>query len=246
MQLCETYAATGYGVITNAFGLDRLRDVAETLGAALMKSDNAITRESLDDLILARDAEEHRLVYNASQSLGSSAATYNLLGSSGILDTVCGLADFDLAKLHILPMYLIVQLPGNEKFDYGWHQDGAYYDWCEEMATVWFPVNRAVTRESGTISVIPGSHTQGRRPADTHFRDGLFRQIDAKLGDQEAQSGLPLELEMGDCCIMNGNLVHRSVANRSSTPRIAGVVRLAHLAKADLYDRDRFYCAHKS
>ena len=67
-------------------------------------------------LILAREAEELSLVYKASQPLGSSAAAYNLLGSSGILDVVCGLNGFDPAELYLMPMYLIA-VTGNERFD---------------------------------------------------------------------------------------------------------------------------------
>ena len=201
---------------------------------------------SLDDLILAREAEDHSQVYRASQSVGSASATYRLLGSSGILNIVCGLTGFDPAELHLMPMYLIVQLPGDERFDYGWHQDGAYYDWCEEFVALWFPVNRAVSGETGTISVIPQSHSEGRREANTYLRNGFFRQIDAKPGEQEATHEQVLDMQLGDCCIMDGNLIHRSVSNRSATPRVAGVVRLAHLGKLSSYERERFYCVHKS
>jgi hypothetical protein len=239
------YAATGYEVIPNAFGKSSLGAIAETLHAALMKNHTDVPGQSLEDLILSREAEDHSLIYKASHSIGSSAAAYNLLGSSRILGAVCDLSGFDPAELHLMPMYLIVQSPGNETFDYAWHQDGAYYDWCEELVALWFPINRAVKKETGTISVIPQSHSQGRRAADTYLRDGCFRQIEAKLGEQEAVHERVLELELGDCCIMDGNLVHRSVANRSATSRVAGVVRLAHLAKATSYDRDRFYCTNR-
>lgn len=241
-----SYAEAGYAVIHNVFSKECLAAVAQTLRAALMKNHTAFPEQSLEDLILSREAEDHSLVYNASQSLGSSAAVYNLLGSSGILDVVSFLTSFDPAELHLMPLYLIIQLGGCETFDYGWHQDGAYYDWCEELVALWFPVNRAVTGETGTISVIPRSHKEGRRAADTYFRSGFFRQIEAKLGEQEAVRERVLELQLGDCCLMDGNLVHRSVANRSDTPRVAGVVRLAHLAKLRSYDRERFYCAHRS
>jgi hypothetical protein len=246
MQFRAGYAEMGYEVIPNAFSKDCLGAIAQAFRATLVKNHAAAAEQSLDDLILAREAEDHSLVYKASQSIGSSAATYSLLGSSGILGSVCRITGFDPAELHVMPMYLIVQLPGNQRFDYGWHQDGAYYEWCEEMAALWFPVNRAVSEESGTISVIPQSHTEGRRAVDTYFRDGSFPQIDARLGEQEAARERVLELQLGDCCIMDGNMIHRSVANRSPIPRVAGVVRLAHLAKLSSYERDRFYCVTKS
>jgi hypothetical protein len=226
------YGEIGYELMHNVFSKDHLGVIAQSLRAALMKGNPDMAELSLDELILAREAKDHSLVYKASQSLGSSYAAYNLLGS-GILNAVCELAGFHPAELHIMPMYLIVQLPGDERFDYAWHQDGAYYDWCDEFAALWFPVNRSVTAGTGTISVVPRSHCEGRRASDTYFRDGSFRQIEARLGEQEAEQERVIELELGDCCLMDGNLVHRSVTNRSATPRVAGVVRLAHLAKVD-------------
>ena len=114
------------------------------------------------------------------------------------------------------------------------------------MVTLWFPVNRPVGPDCGTISVIPASHKEGRRPADTYLRGGYFRQIEAKPSEREAADEQALGLQLGDCCVMDGNLLHRSVANRSATPRVAAVARLVHLAKLHSYDRERFYCVHKA
>src|SRR5579883_1063637 len=82
------YADIGYEVIPRAFSSDSLEAVAQTLRGILMKN-HEDTGQSLDDLLLEGEAEKHSLIYDASQSLGSSATTYNLLGSSGILNTAC-------------------------------------------------------------------------------------------------------------------------------------------------------------
>jgi ectoine hydroxylase-related dioxygenase (phytanoyl-CoA dioxygenase family) len=244
----ESYTADGYVVAKQVFGSSSLTLLRQSLRRVLEKSasDDKEEQISLEELILKREAQDHSLIYKASQSVGSSAATYQLLGSSGILDVISSVTGFEKADLHVMPMYLIVQIPSDGRFDYTWHQDGSYYPWCQDFLTLWFPVNRSTKRDTGTISLIPGSHRYGPRETETFLRDGFFKQIQSKLLFGEEAREEVLEVELGDCCIMSGNTVHRSVANRSNSPRVAGVLRIANLAKQQGYDRERFYCTHKS
>jgi ectoine hydroxylase-related dioxygenase (phytanoyl-CoA dioxygenase family) len=250
IDLRKDYSEKGYVVAPRVFSPEALKLISDSLRAVLAKSSPEGSPEektaSIEELIMKREAQDHSQVYKASQSLGSSAATYELLGASGILDLVCEATGYDKANLHLMPLYLIVQLPSDERFDYNWHQDGSYYPTYQDFLTLWFPVNRGTKRDSGTISMVPGSHQFGPRETETFLRNGFFKQIQAKLRAGEEEQEKVLETELGDCCIMNGNTVHRSVANRSTTPRIAGVLRIASLAKQGTYDRDRFYCTHKS
>jgi hypothetical protein len=244
----DSYRQSGYTIARHAFPASSLATLCHSLRTVLEKSEPSDSDGacSLNELILRREAQDHGHVYKAAQSVGSSAATYQLIGASGILDTVSQVTGFRTADLHVMPMYLIIQLPSNDRFDYSWHQDGSYYPWCQDFLTLWFPVNRSTGRDEGTISMIPGSHRHGPRETDTFLKHGFFKQVQARLRDGEAGQEEVLETELGDCCIMDGNTVHRSVANRSSSPRVAGVLRIANLASQPGYERERFYCTHKS
>lgn len=249
----KTYTDRGYLIANQVFSascMDILRrgfrSILEKNGAG--GSDNALPHraDDLNGLILKREKEDHSLVYKASQSVGSSAATYQLLGGSDILNVVADATGFDIADLHLAPLYFIVQNPSDERFDYPWHQDGAYYSWAKDMLTLWFPVNRAVKRETGTISLIPGSHCAQSRGTKTYVKHGFFRQIESEINSAEAEKETFVEIDAGDCCLMHGDLVHRSVPNRSNSPRVAGVLRLVNVASLPSYERDLFYCVHKS
>jgi len=247
-ELRQPYSQNGYVIARQVFSASSLANLCQSLRSVLEKSGNDRSDSdcSLDDLILRREAQDHGFVYKAAQSIGSSVGTYDLLGSSGIFDIVSEVTGFKKADLHLMPMYLIVQLPSDERFDYTWHQDGSYYPWCQDFLTLWFPVNRSTRRNTGTISIIPGSHREGPRVTETFLRHGFFKQIQSKLNAGEADREQVLEVDEGDCCIMHGNAVHRSVANRSNSPRVAGVLRIANLGSQPSYNRDRFYCVHKS
>ena len=248
VEIRQTYAETGSVVTKKIFSDANLELLRQSLRAVLSKSGNPESEKNatLDEVIMNREALDHNLVYQASQSIGSSAGTYQLLGSSGIFDRITEATGFEKAHLHLLPMYLIIQLPSDERFDYCWHQDGAYYPWSKDFLTLWFPVNRSVNRETGTISIIPGSHVHGPRESETTLRNGFFKQMQSKLEPGEAEQETVLEIELGDCCIMAGNTVHRSVANRSRSPRVAAVLRMANVGTMSSYHRESFYCVHKS
>lgn len=230
----------GLAILKNIFPLEMLAGLGRALSMRLASE----TRDALDDQIMAAERRDHALVYQAAQSVGSSASAYQLLGHSQFVSSLFTLTDLDESELHIMPMYLVIQLPGDRRFDYGWHQDHAYYPWCSRMVTVWFPVNRATTAETGTIGVLPGSH-RWPRTSQTHYRHGYFRQIEAEVSEPEVAQEQALHLELGDCCIMDGDLVHRSVSNLSATPRVAAVARMVALSREATYQRERFYCLHK-
>ena len=239
----DFYTENGYVILRQLFSPDRLASLAETLRSELPAQDDQI--QSVERKILATESKDHRLLYNAAQSVGSSAAAYGLLGEERTLRAIFSVMGWDDTRIHVLPMYLIIQLPGDERFDYGWHQDGAYYPWADQMATLWFPVNRATSSETGTISVIPGSHRDKIRTSETYFRNSHFKQIIADVKPTELGTEEILSLSLGDCCVMDGSTIHRSIANRAASPRVAGVVRMVHLPEHTPYERDHFYCVHK-
>ena len=241
-DLIDRYNRDGFAIARDAFTPTDLVAVADSMQYVLDKG-HTPNGNSIDSAILEREEESHDLVYKASHALGSSSSTYRLLGHSTILETVAYLWGVPESQVHLTPMYLIAQLPSDGRFDYTWHQDAAYYKRFREVLTLWFPVTHAASVENGTISVVSGSHHHGMRPAETHQRHGFFRQIEAEVAEDEQEQ--PLTINVGDCCLLHGHTVHRSVANRSAVPRVTGVVRLVNLAHEDVYDRELFYCTHK-
>lgn len=247
-DICGLYTEKGYATVKRVFSQESLSFLGQSFRSVLNKPETSDVGSagSLNELIMKREAEDHGLVYNAAQSLGSAASTYQLLGSSDIFDLVSQVTGFHVHDLHLMPLYLIVQPPSDGRFDYCWHQDGAYYPWCPDLVTLWFPVNRGTNRDTGTISMIPQSHQDGLRESDTFLKNGHFKQLQSRLKAGELESEQSLEIDLGDCCIMHGHAVHRSVPNVSETPRVAGVLRIANLGALSSYERDRFYCVHSS
>jgi ectoine hydroxylase-related dioxygenase (phytanoyl-CoA dioxygenase family) len=102
-----------------------------------------------------------------------------------------------------------------------WHQDYGY--WYEnkclapEMLSIWVALDKSV-RENGCLQVLPGSHALGRI---NHVRvDGQSSADPEYLAAALDRFELAyMEMEPGDALVFHCNLLHRSDANTSNTPR---------------------------
>src|ERR1019366_4283171 len=94
----EFYAKDGYVIARGVFSAPLLEELALSLRSVLEKNGHSAeanhNERTVEELIMMRETEAHGLVYNASQSIGSSAAGYRLLGQSGILAAVIDATGF--------------------------------------------------------------------------------------------------------------------------------------------------------
>ena len=235
-------AEDGFVILRQVFPRELLGDLADGMAGVLLRQ-GPHEADELDGLLAEREAADHSLVYQAAVSQGSAAATYRLLGSSPIFEHCAQAMRCRLADVHVQPLYLLTQMPKDQRFDYTWHQDAPFHAWSKELASLWFPVTHRSSAETGTMTILPGTHKQGARQAETYLRDGGFRQIEVVPGKDELARAIVLELDPGDCILFSGHLLHKSMPNRSDSPRVTGVMRVFDQAKQDGYVRDHYYWA---
>lgn len=236
------FAENGFLILRKVFSRDLVRDLADGMAGVLSRQ-GPHRAASIDGLLMEREAENHSLVYQASVSQGSAAATYRMLGSSRVFEYCAEAMRCRTADVHVQPLYLLTQMPRDERFDYTWHQDGPFHAWSTDLCSLWFPVTHGSSVETGTMTILPGSHRPGVREAQTYLREGSFRQIEVTPTEEELQRALVLELEPGDCLFFSGNLLHKSMPNRSDLPRVTGVMRVFDQTKQGGYVRDHYYWA---
>ncbi|WP_128931965.1 phytanoyl-CoA dioxygenase family protein [Bradyrhizobium zhanjiangense] len=99
-----------------------------------------------------------------------------------------------------------------------WHQDfGTYFTHgclAPQMVAIYVALDQA-TKESGCMRVLKGSHKLGRLD---HVRQGEQITVDEGQIEAALKRFEPhyVEMEPGDAMVFDGNLLHRSDANRSS------------------------------
>jgi ectoine hydroxylase-related dioxygenase (phytanoyl-CoA dioxygenase family) len=131
------------------------------------------------------------------------------------------LAQDAIGKAVYLYSHKMTMKQPNEGGAWEWHQDfGYWYNYgclAPDMMSIYVALDRA-TRENGCLQVLRGSHKLGR--LDHVREDG---QTNAEREHLEAAltrfEHVYVEMDPGDALVFDGNLLHRSDANRSDTYR---------------------------
>jgi ectoine hydroxylase-related dioxygenase (phytanoyl-CoA dioxygenase family) len=229
----EKYARDGFLNESEVIRRDRLMDLIGALRCALIANDKGLNDLSTADLILEREKHDHEIVYRSSIIVGSSFAAYNLIGQSRMLEIASQITGANPFDLHCMPLHITIQPPKDDSFDYSSHQEGLFYPWHPEILTFWFPILSASTVNGGTMSVLPGSHSNGERPSDRYKKPNGFVQIETILTEKEKNQFIPIEIELGAVTVFGGHLVHSSLPNCSETPRVTGILRIVNMAALD-------------
>ncbi len=126
-------------------------------------------------------------------------------------------------KINIFFDQWLIKEPGTETKT-PWHHDMTYWPidgW--QICTVWLALD-PVTKESGAVEYVKGSHKWGDKYKPVSFSGGdQYKEELPEVPDIEANRDqltfIQFELEPGDCTVHQGLIVHGSPGNSSSQNR---------------------------
>jgi ectoine hydroxylase-related dioxygenase (phytanoyl-CoA dioxygenase family) len=130
---------------------------------------------------------------------------------------------FRSAKVNLLFDQILVKEPRTSTPTL-WHQDITYWPVAgEQVATLWLALDR-VTRETGAVEYVRGSHLWKQRylavsfdPAQTYEEElPAVPDIEAARADYDIVS---FDLQPGDCTVHDARLLHGAPPNASATAR---------------------------
>lgn len=149
------------------------------------------TRFPIEDEVLARYGEHPRLKNIAALLMGTEEAG-------------------------IFQQQALVKPPGEEN-PTPWHQDDFYFRTDFPAVTAWIPLE-PVTRENGTLRLVPGSHLQ---PVAQHTRAGGISDFHEAQIDIEPEATYAVVAPLGSVSFHDKRTLHGSLPNRSAVRRIA-------------------------
>lgn len=135
-------------------------------------------------------------------------------------------------KLNLIFDQFLIKEPGTTTPTV-WHHDATYWPVAgDQICTLWLALD-PVTRESGAVEYVKGSHRWGKRfKAESFVDKNLYKENLPPVPDVDAMRG-ELDIEMyemqpGDCTLHHGLTVHGAPGNsRTDRPRRAYVMRWA-------------------
>ena len=102
----------------------------------------------------------------------------------------------------------------------GWHQDTRYIT-IRPTGTIAFLALSPTNTDSGTVSVIPGSHKGEILPhADTHDKDSILTRGQYITAEFDKSNIAPLQLRPGECGFFDHNIIHSSGPNHTDDRRL--------------------------
>ncbi|MEO7853088.1 MAG: phytanoyl-CoA dioxygenase family protein [Rubrivivax sp.] len=133
-------------------------------------------------------------------------------------------------NINLLFDQFLIKMPGTSTPTL-WHHDEPYWPVAgTQICTMWIALDE-VTRATGAVEYVCGSHRWGQRFKAVSFRDpGLYKEDLPPVPDIEAMRAqlkfVQFEMQPGDCTVHHGRTLHGAPGNSSTTqPRRAYIVR---------------------
>lgn len=216
----QAYQEDGIACVRQAFDADAVallrdvvaRDMADPSPMAIDATRDGQGRFFGDTFVWKHFPELHDFVFSSPAADIASA----MLGSP---------------KVNLIFDQFLVKEPGTSTPTL-WHHDQTYWPVAgHQVCTVWLALD-PVTKESGAVEYVCGSHLWGKRFKAVSFKDqDLYKEdlppvpdIDA---ERERYTMRQFELAPGDCTIHHGLTLHGAPGNSLDRPRRAYVMRWA-------------------
>lgn len=114
---------------------------------------------------------------------------------------------------------LFIKDPGSPHY-VSWHQDATYMGMSSNnFVTPWIALSPS-NRETGCMSMIPGSHKNQIRPHDDTFAEDNILTRGQVVNDVDESAAVDLILKPGQMSLHHGEIVHGSQANLSQQRRV--------------------------
>ena len=133
-----------------------------------------------------------------------------------ILDIVEDLVGPDIS---LWGSVLFIKDPGTKHF-VSWHQDATYMGMSSnDFVTPWIALSKS-NRETGCMSMIPGSHKNNIKPHDDTFAQDNILTRGQVVKDVDESHAVDLILKPGQMSLHHGEIVHGSQPNLSNERRV--------------------------
>lgn len=220
------FSNNGFIILKNFLRNEYLEKLKETL--MVMFSHNLkenIHNKKIDDVVNQLEGLDHSKVYNVQKAICSSTEALSLVNSLNLGELYSDLYNIDKKKVHLQLLQTPVQFPNDDRFDFEWHQESGSYNSFSKILTCWFPILGSVNEIDGSMTLIPGSHKNGKREFTFVKKESGLNDWRVQLKNGEEKEAVLAKIDPTDVILFDSDIIHKSVANVGKRIRVTGIVR---------------------
>lgn len=221
------YRDEGYVVISDAFSapeLAAIRDDIFDLFESRFSDRDTGGRRGID-LLAHYHGADRPAWQQVARRMFDLLSIYRLAAKPQVLEVVSKLG---LAKPMISTRPEVrTDMPRDEQYMQGWHQDWRYGQGSLNSVTFWVPLHD-VDEANGTVEVMPGTHVLGYLECEELLNPRRFVIPEASIPHRPS---FPVVIKQGDALVFSQMLLHRSGYNRSESPRLTTQIRFVDYAE---------------
>lgn len=194
---------------------------------------NTRTVDGLDTVLLLYEKYHKQSGFHAGQLVRSSMMRNFVFTQDFFVSTCSQLLRCSKELLNIDEGVVFPSIPSSKRLLYQWHSEASYYPKRNHFLNGWFPVFRNKTKQNGTMIVMPKSHKKEYWDFMEHFgyddtspKTQTREQFEVPASSLSEYETVPIDIERGDMCFFDRNLLHASTINESDKFSYASVVRI--------------------
>lgn len=235
----DSYQQNGYIIVKNAFSKNITNSFQESVREIIRFQCEKAKKQNpnfpdipngqeFDLGMMSLEEENHQYIADISDFIDMTPELLNLSSSPTLKSTSQELLNLSKkAPIYITNCGIVLAMPRDTNYSYGWHKDTFYTLPESDYVQLWAPLIENAVTEIGTLKVCVGSHKRGWQ--DQYTIDNVPNRHKYKVKDEaiEMYEQKDVELKVGEALLFNSGLAHRSGDNTSNRPRFS-IVSVYH------------------
>lgn len=205
----KEFEENGFVILKNVFSKEKLHEIRK-----LQEEIENYANQGLEDPFLPWSMP-HRNDQGVFYDLYQRHPAFQEMAKN---ETILDCLESVLGKNIYLYDNSLVYKPKGKKNDVAWHQDFISRPDEPLKIIVWMAIDD-VTKENGTVQVIPGSHKQGHLPWHRVSGETHHDRVDMEYVEKDKDKIIYAELEAGDVLLFNMLVLHGSDEVNTDIPR---------------------------
>lgn len=235
----QNYHENGYIVIDNAFSPDAtdvfkesVRQIIRFQCTKAKKQNHNFpdiqVGEEFDKGIMSLEEQDHQYIADISDFIDMTPELLHLSSSPKLKSATQQLLDLSPnAPIYITNCGIVLAMPEDTNYSYGWHKDTFYTLPESDYIQLWAPLIENSIKEIGTLKVCIASHKRGWQ--DQYAIADVPNRHRYRVKEDVVQSyeQIDVEMQVGQVLLFHPGLAHRSGDNTSNRPRFS-IVSVYH------------------